>query len=266
MKVYCADGGAGLPLIYNWIKDENMKVYCAEMRQFDLIFKQRPNIPKFYILFSFYKSQTIDPYLPFMKELIIDSGAFSLQKQKVSESKVMKYFNDYKKFIERNTEYSFINGFFELDIPRQIGYDNVKEIRNELFEVSDKIIPVWHKEYGLEEFKKMVNDYDYIGVSGVSNRNIKKQSYGKFVRYCHKHNCKIHGLGLLSKTVLNNVPFDSVDGTSWLKTVRYAQYDDKKVNSQYVHDHQYELTYVNLLEHIKMQEDYYKRWKHYHND
>ena len=265
MKIYCAETGMKFSKLNEW-SDKKLKIYCAEMSQLDLIFKYNPPIPRFNILFSFYKTQTITPYLPFMKSLLIDSGAFTLQKRKLSNADFEKYFKKYKGFIEKNEQWDFINGFFELDIPQQIGYDNVKRVREELFECTDKIIPVWHKEYGINEFKEMVNSYDYIGVSCVKNRSIKKQSYSKFVNYAHKHNCKIHGLGMLSKPILNQVPFDSVDGTGWLKSVRYGRYKKNKLNSDYIRKNQYELTYVDLLNHIKMQEHYYNKWRKYHND
>lgn len=267
MKVYCAEAGGWLPRIYDWIKDENMKGYCAEMRQFDLIFKARPNIPKFNILFSFFSSQDTSKYMPFAKNLLIDSGAFSLQKKKsLTHTQADKFFKDYLKFVEQNYENPIIQGFFELDIQNIIGYDAVKQYRKELFEVTDKIIPVWHKSEKMNEFKRMTFEYDWIGVSSVSDREVKREAYPKLINYSHKNNCKIHGLGMLNQKLLKQLPFDSVDGTSWFKVARFGRRKGRKVNSKYIYDNQYELTFIELIEHIKFQEEMYNYWKGVHND
>ena len=266
MLVYAAEVANGFSKIFEWSK-KNMLVYCAEMSQMNLVINNQNNFPKFNVLFSFYASQDVSKYMKFAKNLLVDSGAFSLQKRtKLTSQEADKYFKKYCKFIEENHTNPVIQGFFELDIPKQIGYDQVKEYRKELFEITDKIIPVWHKEYGVNEFKKLTYDYDYISVSCVKHRSIKKEAYPKYVGYCHKNNCKIHGLGLLQEKILNKVPFDSVDGTSWFKMARFGRKNGKKINSDHIYNNQYELTFAELMEHIRFQEKMYNKWRWYHND
>ena len=256
MQVYCAETG--------WCK-RLMKVYAAEGRDFKKIIKNM-KIPKFNLLYSFYNDPDTNMYLKFAKNILVDSGAFTLQSKKISQNDADKYFKKYCKYIEQNHENPIIQGFFELDIQNSIGYNQVLDYRKELFEITDKIIPVWHKSEGIKEYKKMCNDYDYIGITSVSDREVKKDSYPKFVKYAHMNNTKIHGLGLLKKKVLLKVPFDSVDGTSWFRIARYGSRNNKKINSDYIYNHQYELTYIELLEHIRFQEKMYKHWIHYHKD
>jgi hypothetical protein len=261
MKVYCADTG--------WL-GKVIKTYCAETRDSDKNTRSpksdKIKIPKFNVLFSFYQTQNPDEYFKFAKNILVDSGAFTLQQKKITVHDARKYFKSYCKFIEENHKNPIIQGFFELDIPEQVGYEQVKEYRDELFEITDKIIPVWHKEYGVREYKKLSYDYDYISVSCVNHRSIKKESYPKFVKYAHHNNCKIHGLGLLQEKILDKVPFDSVDGTSWFKMARYGKKNGKKINSDYIYKNQYELTFIELMEHIRFQEKMHKKWQRYHND
>lgn len=266
MLVYGAEAGSWFSKIFEWSK-KNMLVYCEETRKMDLVLNSQNNFPKFNVLFSFYASQDVPRYMKFAKNILVDSGAFSLQKRtKLTSQEADKYFKKYCKFIEENHTNPVIQGFFELDIPEQIGYEQVKEYRKELFEITDKIIPVWHKEYGVNEFKKLTYDYDYISVSCVKHRSIKKEAYPKYVGYSHKNNCKIHGLGLLQEKILNKVPFDSVDGTSWFKMARFGRKNGKKINSDYIYNNQYELTFAELMEHIRFQEKMYNKWRWYHND
>ena len=242
-----------------------MKVYCADTGDLSrYILKKSSNLPKFNILFSYYYQQNLEVYLPYANNILIDSGAFTLQQKK--NAQIEKYFNNYKKFIEKTCKTKKINGYFELDIPDVIGYDKVKEYRDELFEITDKIIPVWHKSLGLKEYKKMCRKYDYIGVSCVKDRSIPRDKYGKFVKFAHQNHCKIHGLGMLRPNILNEVPFDSVDGTGWFRAARFGKYKNKRLNSSYIRENRFKLVYVELMEHIRFQEKMYNKWRWYHND
>lgn len=90
-------------------------------------------------------------------------------------------------------------------IHEKVGYSQVKEYRNELLEITNKIIPVWHKPLGLNEYKKMCDNYNYIGVSCVKDRSIPSNKYGSFVGYAHQHQTKFHGLGMLRPKILDKV-------------------------------------------------------------
>lgn len=62
------------------------------------------------------------------------------------------------------------------------------------------------------------------------------------------------------------MPFDSVDGTGWFTMARFGRRNGKKINSDYIYNHQYELTFAELMEHIRFQEKMYNKWRWYHND
>ena len=92
MLVYAAETGSGFSKIFEWSK-KNMLVYCAEMRQMDLVVNNQNNIPKFNVLFSFYTRRDISKYMKFIKNILVDSGAFTLQKKtKLTSQKADKYF------------------------------------------------------------------------------------------------------------------------------------------------------------------------------
>lgn len=248
-----------------------MKVYCAEtgdLKQY--IFGNQPkDLPKFNILFSFYYTQEIEPYLPYAKSIIVDSGGFTFnQNVKKSEGTLAsdKFFKKYKKFTEHIHELPCVDGIFELDVDYITGYDVVKEYRKELFEITDKIIPVFHTTLGLQEYKNMCEEFDFIAIPCVGDCTIKPEHYGKFVKYAHKHNCKVHGLGMLRPKILNKVPFDTVDGTGWFKANRFGKLYGKKVNSDYLRNNRSKLIYIELINHIKFQEEMHKKWQRYHHD
>lgn len=195
------------------------------------------------------------------KEILIDSGAHSFQKGKKVDW--VKYTQDYMEFIKRFDKPNVI-GYFEMDVDNIIGYDKVLELRKMLETVSNKIIPVWHKNRGLDEFKKMCKDYSgkIIAITGFKNEDIKDEQYLMFLKYAKKYNCKVHCLGMTRKKVLDKVPFDYVDSSSWVQQTVYGRINNKgKVSKEMSRNHREAVFIENYKEGKKMQEHYYNKWK-----
>lgn len=224
-----------------------------------------------YNLMSYYyiqqkKNSTLAEEIRDRSELImIDSGAHSFQKgKKVNWD---KYTEQYAKFIKEFDRPNVV-GYFEMDVDNIIGYEKVKELRKVLEQVSDKIIPVWHKNRGLAEFKKMCQDYSgkVIAITGFKNEDIKDEQYYMFLDYAHKHNCRVHCLGMTRKKILNEVPFDYVDSSSWLQYSVYGQIDNKRVPKALSKADRESIIVSNYLLGMKKQEHYYNKWKRVNKD
>ena len=115
----------------------------------------------------------------------------------------------------------------EDDLVLRSGVEATRWARKRLREiVGDKLMPVWHTnplEGNVERFKEICNEYSYIGIgSDVSPRD---PTLKYFCSEAHRLGIKVHGLGSSRRDVLRNTPFDSVDSTTWLSSVRFAQYD-----------------------------------------
>lgn len=86
MKVYCAEPGS-------IIKEVIMKVYCADSQDIMNNPQILKKLPSFNILTSFYYIKDLSIYLPFVNNMLIDSGAFTLQQRK--KANYTKYFKEY---------------------------------------------------------------------------------------------------------------------------------------------------------------------------
>lgn len=153
--------------------------------------------------------------------ILIDSGAHSFQKGKKVDW--VEYTKQYAEFI-KEFDCPKVVGYFEMDVDNIIGYDKVLELRKILESVSDKIIPVWHKNRGLDEFKKMCQDYagKVVAITGFKNEDIKDEQYIMFLKYARKYGCKVHCLGMTRRAVLDKVPFDYTDSSTWLTQTNYG--------------------------------------------
>lgn len=193
-------------------------------------------------------------------EILIDSGAHSFQKgQKVDW---LEYTKKYAEFIKEFDRPNVI-GYFEMDVDNIIGYDKVLELRKLLEQVSNKIIPVWHKNRGIEEYKKMCRDYagKVVAITGFKNEDIQDHQYLMFLKYAKKYNCRVHCLGMTRKKVLDKVPFDYVDSSSWVQASIFGRIGNGKVTKEFSKNNRERVFLENYKEAKKMQDYYYDKWR-----
>lgn len=196
------------------------------------------------------------------EEILIDSGAHSFQKGvKVNWDEYTRQYADFIRSFDRPN----VLGYFEMDVDNIVGYEKVLELRKILESASDKIIPVWHKNRGIDDYKKMCQDYagKIIAITGFYKEDIKDEQYLMFLKYARECECKVHCLGMTRQKVLDKVPFDYTDSSTWLTQTRYGQEifpkrqclpkakGDAKIG-QYVH---------NYKRGMMMQEYYYHKWR-----
>lgn len=162
------------------------------------------------------------PIIKSSELFLLDSGAFTFLNNSKSKVDWNKYISGYIDFINKND----VDNFFELDIDPIVGYDTVKQIRKRIeVETGKKCIPVWHKSRGIEEFKRLVADYEYIAIGGFAIKDIKLNEFEKIkriVRYAYEQGAKVHGLGFTPKDV-TDYDFYSCDSSSWITCRRYGK-------------------------------------------
>lgn len=222
-----------------------------------------------YVLISYYylrkSSVSLDELKRISKEILVDSGAHSFQKGAKVEWE--KYTREYAKWIKEN-DCPQILGYFEMDVDNIIGYDKVLYLRKILENNSNKIIPVWHKNRGIEEYKKMCKQYSFGAITGFKNEDIKDEQYLMFLKYAKQNNCKIHCLGMTRIDILNKIPFYSVDSSSWKQSAIYGNFT-KFINGKLKLEKQpktksyKEIIANNFIENIKLQKYFYQKWKNF---
>ena len=241
-----------------------MKVFLSALEASPEFYYINSKIDNYkYNLMSFYyiKKEEIFKEIIRKSELIlIDSGAHSFQKGKKVDW--VEYTKKYAEWIKEN-DCDKILGYFEMDVDNIIGYENVLELRKILESVTDKIIPVWHKNRGIEEFKKMCKDYQgkIIAITGFKNEDIQDHQYMMFLKYAKKYNCKVHCLGMTRKKILDEVPFDFVDSSSWKQQAIYGRVGKNKVTKEYSKVNRKNVMLHCYLDGMEMQEKYYKKWQ-----
>lgn len=233
-------------------------------------FSQKINILESFL----YVKQWMDVYIEKHWDFMLDSGAFSfISGKSISAVDINSYVDKYADYIKERK----IELFFELDIDKIVGLDNVEKLRRRLeSRVGKQCIPVFHRERGKDYFDGMCRDYKYIAIGGIVSKNISRAEhkyFHYFINRAHHYGAKIHGLGYTSFDGLKEYAFDSVDSTGWLrgnlsgfvyvfniKTGNMEKHFIKpgqKLNSKAVAAH-------NFAEWVKFQK-YMKGFKHVHD-
>lgn len=176
-----------------------------------------------YILESFYSIKEWQiPYIKECKMFLLDSGAFTFMNSNKGKVDFDQYLKGYINFINKYD----IKYFFELDIDSVVGYEKVKEMRAVLEKgTGKKCIPVWHKSRGLDEWRKLTKEYDYVAIGGIVTKEIKPKEYkylNPLLDIAKESGCKVHGLGFTNLKALRRYHFYSVDSTSWLSSGRFG--------------------------------------------
>jgi len=211
-----------------------------------------------YNLMSYYYIKGKDYFKEILRkseEVMIDSGAHSFQKGK--KVKWYEYTESYAEWIKKH-DCDKILGYFEMDIDKVIGYEEVLKLRKILLKATHKIIPVWHKNRGIEDFIDMCKNYEFdiVAISGFRNEDIVDSQFQRFVNIAHKYGKKIHGLGMTRKKILDRVNFDYVDSSSWKQQAIFGRIGNRKVNRKFSKENRKHVMYISYLEWMEIQRKY----------
>lgn len=253
-----------------------MKIFLSAIDKWTLGELKRTHSEILWNLLSYYqirgkgaeKEKLFLDTLQASKAMLIDSGAHSFQKGKKVDWEA--YTREYAAWIQKH-DCPKILGYFEMDVDNIIGYDRVLQLRRILTAVSDKIIPVWHKNRGIEDFKAMCREYRgrIVAITGFQDEDIKDSQYNLFVKYAHDHGCKIHGLGMTRTKILDKVPFDFTDSASWKLSTAYGKVKGYKQRLARGLDTATAWTKIwahSYREFVKMQKLYYIKWQKVNKD
>ena len=201
-----------------WLFDKLQELIDARVYLTEEIKIHRPYILESY----FYMNPYMEKLIPYFGDFLLDSGAFTFMGGEKSEIDWVGYIEKYADFIKKNK----IKKYFELDIDNVVGYEKVKELRRHLERLTGTpCMPVWHKERGVDEWKGLTKDYDYVAIGGIIKSiytKIEPKFFTPLINIAHSNGCKVHGLGYTSLSGIVKHHFDSVDSTAWTTGNRFG--------------------------------------------
>ena len=172
--------------------------------------------------------------------LFIDSGAHTYQNDPKYLELDVEYWEEhlqkYLSWVERNKDYIF--GIASFDFENVVGPEKVDEWNKKYLEpfmlrTGIPVCFVWHQN-SLHDWEYYCKRYPYIGFSSVNTEgeSIDFNEYKEKLKVAEKHNALVHGFGMTRTSILPQLPFYTVDSTSWKSGFRYGQiaiWNGKKV-------------------------------------
>lgn len=206
-----------------------MRLYLAGAIEHAMVFEENRRkdfLTDLNVLISYaYVTKACPQYYECCKNILMDSGAFSVMNNKKMRDKFnpMEYC---KKYAEHVKEYN-IKDFVELDIESIYGFEIYRDCLHQLQDITGREpIYVFHKWRGIDYFRELVKQKNYIALGDVSvgagSRELYKY-FPWFIEEAHKNNCKIHGLAFTALKDLQFMNFDSVDSSSWAGGAKFAK-------------------------------------------
>jgi len=172
--------------------------------------------------------------------LMIDSGAhsFRMARGKASRFSLTKFAEYYIEFIRKFQ--GLFHSFAELDLEEVVGQVICDRWFEQLKAVAPKLrcIRVWHPWHGFDRWKLYCKQTDYVGIGGGWNtRNrVSRSILTKLVHYAYERGVKVHAFGCTSVNFLYDIPFYSVDSSSWVAGEMYGKAYELKGGQLVQHD------------------------------
>ena len=194
------------------------------------------------------------------QQLLIDSGAHSFQRGKKVDW--VDYTRRYAAFIRRFDRPNVL-GYFEMDVDNVVGVPNVLALRRILADATDKVIPVWHYNRGLDDFLRMCDRYAgrIVAVTGFQNYDIADDDYAMFLKAAHERGCRLHCLGLTRTDIMDRVPFDYTDSSSWKLGALFGKVCGRQVTRACTRERMEDCLFANYREAVAMQRHYHDKWR-----
>ena len=187
-----------------------------------------------------------------VKTLFIDSGVFTLKvkymgvsvagklgsepQDKLAESNAKireehlpvfaRFALGYSQWLRKNED--LYDWAFDLDVDQFLGIKTADVFYRTLcasVKNPDKIIRVWHASRKFDDWVEWCESgrYKYLAIEGGMSHGRNIDFYRRFVEKAHKHRVKVHVLAATDPSLMQNVPFDSCDSSSWMIGSRFGQ-------------------------------------------
>jgi len=172
--------------------------------------------------------------------LFIDSGAHTYQNDpkycKISEEEWENHVAKYIKWAEKNRNliFTIVNCDFENMVrPETVNRWNEQYFEPFMLKTGIPVCFVWHQN-SYHDWDYYCKRYPYVGFSSVNTEgiSIEMSEYKNRLRTAEKYNTLVHGFGMTRTSMLPELPFYTVDSTSWKSGFRYGQiaiWNGKKV-------------------------------------
>jgi hypothetical protein len=171
-------------------------------------------------------------------KFILDSGAFSAwtKQKEINLDAYIDFCKKHDQYIDHIVTLDVIPGKWgekeitpdDFEQSAKKGWENYIKMRDAGLPMN-KLLHVFHQGESFKWLEKIVNEFEYIGISPGNDRGTLNKM--KWIDQCMKYVCdkdgypkiKFHGFGVTALRLLFRYPWYSTDSTKWLAESRYGR-------------------------------------------
>jgi hypothetical protein len=155
------------------------------------------------------------------QNIFLDSGAYTLNKEGAEytreEASILS--EHYTDFVKNNIDRISLVSEFDAQI---LGYDFILECRDGFYDFlpSEKFMPIWHAEYGVDELERLCSTYSVVGITATDIGD--KSLIPMLNNFVSRYGVRLHGVAITGRKLLKEIKWDSVASMSWLSPSRFG--------------------------------------------
>ena len=163
--------------------------------------------------------------------LMIDSGAHTYQNDPkyadVSVEEWENHLQKYLKWAENHKDAIFAIASFDFENivdPAIVDMWNKKYFEPFMLKTGIPVCFVWHQN-SYQTWEYYCKRYPYVGFSSVNTEGvaIDLSEYREKLKVAENNDCLVHGFGMTRTNMLTELPFYTVDSTTWLVGLQYGE-------------------------------------------
>lgn len=164
---------------------------------------------------------SIADHYPADQSIFLDSGAYTLNREGSEYTKEQAHdlAIHYYAFILKNIDRVSLVSEFDAKI---LGQQYIEDARKSFYVElpTDKFMPIWHAEYGLEDLESLCSTYSIVG---IPTTEIGDKSLVPILNnYVRKYGVRLHGVAITGQKLIREIKWDSVASMSWLSPTRFG--------------------------------------------
>jgi hypothetical protein len=153
---------------------------------------------------------------PDSQKIYLDSGAYTLNREdsEVDEDEAAELARDYYGYVRANINRIEFAAEFDAMVLGDLGIRTLREWADLPLE---KMMPIWHSEYGTAKLRAMATLYPRLGI-------LQEDAAGDLTQVLRNvaRETNLHGVAMTKMEAMKAVPWDSVGSTSWLSPTQYG--------------------------------------------
>lgn len=172
--------------------------------------------------------------------LFVDSGGYTFLTDSkywdYTEEQWEKHIKSYLRWAEKHK--NFIFAIANLDIEGLVGPEKVMEWNKKYFEpfmlrTGIPVCFVYHSDATCVDWEYYCKRYPYVGFSSVADgKDLEIDEIKRRLKIAEKYDSLVHGFGMTRVKMLSELPYYTVDSTTWKVGMRYGKliiFDGKAV-------------------------------------